>query len=156
MDEALIRAILTDCYQRRLPLRSIARKHGVSYVQINNLKTGMSFREVAPDLPRLINNRWRLLQAVDAETAGQRLVRMVGARYLEAVGVGPGQQGWAALTECGRVVTVVNSWARVPALRTRWQVVSATHEQLLEREPICETCRFRGGCRQAMEGRQVA
>jgi hypothetical protein len=127
---------------------------------VANILAGRAYGARLPEVPRRINGRWALLSGdqLPAPPAAEArsCVRLVGGRYLEAVGVGPGRRGWAALTECGRVVTVVNQWERVPPLQTRWQVISATHEELLEREPICEMCRFRGFCRLAVEGQRAA
>lgn len=153
MTEQQVRDILTSSQAGTISKKGLAARHGLSLRTVQNVIYGTVHRQIAPELPRIRNGRWRLLSEVTEEETSS-LVRMVGARYLEAVGVPSGSRGWAALTACGRVVTVVGNWGRVPELQERWQVVSETHEQLLEREPICETCRFRGRCREAVEQRQ--
>lgn len=156
MNADTLRQILTMARAQTTSRVEIAQQFGISLATLKRLVTGQSHANLAPEVPRLRFGQWVTMSDLAAqlppEMLGNAAPRRVGAGYLDAVGVPEGGSGWVALTECGRAVTVTSSWARVPQLQQRWEVVNRSRQQLLGLEPICETCRFRGRCRQADEG----
>ena len=156
MNADTARQILLLARSQRISRVELARQFGISVATLKRLVTGQSHANLAPEVPRLRFGQWVRLSDLAAqlppEMLGHAAPRRVAASYLDAVGVPEGGSGWAALTPCGRVVTVVSGWERVPQLKERWEVVNRSRQQLLGLEPICETCRFRGRCRQADEG----
>lgn len=128
--------------------KSIAKSLDIDTSTVVNTIRGDYFRNIHPEHPRYLNGCWQSIAPINDSEIDNQVIepipRRISQSYLAYKGVTT--HGYAALSECGKVVSVASTLVDQQRLATRWLVRRMTRAELNEAEPMCDACRFRGRC----------